>query len=163
MSKSQIFLALALSASTAVGAQDLDIILGVIPGEPVPNLLKDFQNSPFDTYEKPTPEGTLSEYFQYLDITVLPPDTVAVVAATRAYENGIVCWEERKRLHQQLSPFFPNISSDIADHRLSLDEETRLSLSCSTSGAVPYYSLTINISHLPTQERLLIELRGRNH
>lgn len=155
--------ALALTASTAVGAQDLGVILGVIPGEPVPNLLEDFRDSPFRTYEKPTPEGPLSEYFQYLEITVLAPDTVAVVAATRAYDNGLICWKERERLHQQLSRFFPTISGDIEDHRLSFNKETRMSLSCSTSGAVPYYSLTINISHLPTQERLLAELRGPNH
>ena len=70
-----VLLMLAISNSTF--AADFTDLFGIVPGEPVPYLRGEFGPSPNNMYEKPVPSKELAAYFQYLQVMVLPPDTVA--------------------------------------------------------------------------------------
>jgi len=153
---------LLLTCYTA-NAQDMDAVFGVVPGQEVPNATQDFGDSQFSVYERPVSAEPLSEYFQHIEVTVVPPRTIAVISALRAYENGRDCMKDRADLERVLERVFPVIRDPELGVRETEEKETRLSLSCSTSGSVPYYSLKLNVTHQPSLDVLRKALFEQNH
>ena len=147
----------------AVHAQDMHSVFGLVLGQEVPNATKDIGDSQFSVYEHPLSEGPLSDYFQHIEVTVAPPRTVAVLSALRAYENGLECMEERAELERLLEIVFPVVRDGGMGVRETKGGESRLSLSCSTSGSVPYYSLKLNVTHQPSLDALRAALLEQNH
>jgi hypothetical protein len=151
-----------LTCCTA-NAQDMRATFGIVPGQEIPNATQDFGDSRFSVYERPLSEEPLSEYFQHIAVTVVPPRTIAVMSALRAYENGPECMEDRAELERVLERVFPVIRDLDLGVRETEEKETTLSLSCSTTGSVPYYSLKLNVTHQPSLDALRQALFEQNH
>jgi len=144
----------ALIMSSPASAEDMTSLFGLVPGQEVPNIIEGFSDSQLSVYERPLLKGPLSEYFQHIEVTVLPPRTVAVVSALRAYKNSLDCMKARGELEGVLEGVFPVVRDEHLGLRATENGDIRLSLSCSTSGSVPYYSLEVNARHQPSLEAL---------
>ena len=162
MKKKLLFSTSLLLISIAAFGEEIKSIFGVMPGESVPNLTEYFEESPGNVYEKPLNNNMLKDYFQYIQVFVLPPKTVASISATRAYENGLKCVADMEKLQEYLDPLFPDTEPGIEYRRLSEDGELMLSLGCSTSGNTPYYSLRLYISHDESSADLRERIFGAN-
>ena len=141
-------------------AVDFESVFGLVPGEPISYLTEDFRAPPDNAYEKPLPNGELTQYFQHIIVMGLPPRTAATVQAKRAYWGALKCMEDMSSIREYLIPLFPKTKGKNEFERFSEDGEMSLYLGCGTSGNHPHYTLRMHISHKESASELRSLLFG---
>lgn len=160
MDRQTIVAVLMLVVSNAAFAGDFEALFGIVPGERIPYLKSEFGQSPNNIYEKPVQGRQLAEFFQHIQVIVLPPDTVANFYAVRAYRGPVQCLEDMASINQILMPLFPDSEEGNAYQRVSADGGVRLSLGCGTDGRTPFYTLRMHVSHIESTSELTRQIFG---
>jgi hypothetical protein len=156
-------LLLVFAPNTIAAAGDISALLGLVPGERAPFVIKPFSpGTPFGVLRLPTPSPRLAQIFFDLEFMVLNESgRVVGVGAKRAFPGKQQCDDAQRTVRTLLAQAFgaKYPGPDPRWQYQSDDGAITAGAYCSFSDGTPYPVLQMDITHTKTNDDVLKHFR----
>jgi hypothetical protein len=156
----EVLVCAALLVATATNAQDIDQLVGITPGEAMPEVEAARSRlrsaMPYVFFGVPTKLPALARIFPSAELTVLNSGIVVSTRWKRAYATRQECTAGENTLKSLLKPYVP---ADFAGNdqsrfqRQTKDEAIGLGISCRKNVA-DFHELTVELVHFKRDAEL---------